>query len=65
MPKPYTTVAEFYPFYLAEHSNGVCRTLHFIGSCLVLTVLGTMFVTRNWWLALAIPFIGYGFAWVG
>jgi hypothetical protein len=65
MNKPFASFAEFYPFYLGEHSNGTCRTLHFIGSTLVLATLATMFFTRNWWLGALIPFIGYGFAWVG
>ena len=26
----YTSFAEFYPFYLGEHSNLVCRRLHFV-----------------------------------
>ena len=36
MEKQYKTFREFYPYYLAEHTNPVCRTLHFIGSWLVL-----------------------------
>ncbi|WP_300616706.1 DUF962 domain-containing protein [Dokdonella sp.] len=56
---------DFYPFYLAEHANRTCRRLHFIGSCLVLAVVGTAIVTRDArWLWLA-PLVGYGFAWVG
>ena len=31
-PNPSIPFAEFYPFYLGEHINGTCRTLHFIGS---------------------------------
>ncbi|HEY9027604.1 MAG TPA: Mpo1-like protein, partial [Burkholderiaceae bacterium] len=31
--------AEFYPFYLNEHSNATCRRLHFIGSTLALICL--------------------------
>ncbi len=56
---------DFYPFYLAEHANRTCRRLHFIGSCLVLAVVGTAIVARDArWLWLA-PLVGYGFAWVG
>ncbi len=29
--------AEFYPYYLQEHSNDVCRRLHYVGSLLVLS----------------------------
>lgn len=57
---------EFYPFYLSEHSDRTCRRLHFVGSCLVLGVLAAVAlgVLRPWWL-LAVPVVGYGFAWVG
>jgi hypothetical protein len=30
-PRSFQSFAECYPFYLAEHSNRVCRRLHFIG----------------------------------
>ena len=30
-PKSFKTFAEFYPFYLGEHSNRTCRRLHFLG----------------------------------
>ena len=56
---------EFYPYYLAEHSNRNCRRLHFVGSWLVLAVLAWAMVSRNPWWLLATPLIGYGFAWVG
>lgn len=57
--------AEFYPYYLQEHQNPQCRLLHFIGSWLVLTVIGTAIYTQMWALLWLMPIIGYGFAWVG
>jgi len=30
--------AEFYPYYLGEHANRICRRLHFIGSLGVLAL---------------------------
>jgi hypothetical protein len=36
--KPYATFQEFFPFYMAEHSNSVNRGLHFIGTSLVCLV---------------------------
>lgn len=56
---------EFYPFYLAEHSNPVCRGLHYIGSLLVIAVLAYSLVTAQYVYLWALPVIGYGFAWVG
>jgi hypothetical protein len=61
----YTSFAEFYPFYLSEHSNRICRRLHFIGSSLVIAVLLLALLSGQLrWLWLA-PVAGYGFAWVG
>lgn len=61
----YGRFADFYPFYLSEHSNRTCRRLHFVGSTLALLCLALALVTRNpWWLAAALV-SGYGFAWVG
>jgi hypothetical protein len=61
----FTNFSEFYPFYLAEHGNRVCRRLHFIGSSLVIAVVVLALSTGQLrWLWLA-PVAGYGFAWVG
>ena len=61
----FTSFKDFYPYYLAEHSNRTCRRLHVVGSALVILVLIYVFTTSNWWWLLSIPLIGYGFAWVG
>lgn len=57
--------AEFYPYYLQEHSNAVCRRLHYVGSLLVLAVLFHAVASQQWLWLLALPLVGYGFAWVG
>jgi len=64
-PETYRNFAEFYPFYLNEHRNRTCRRLHFIGSSLVLAVIVWVAVSGNLRWLLALPVIGYGFAWVG
>ncbi len=65
MEKTYKTFREFYPFYLSQHANPICRALHFIGSWLVLAILAIGIVSGNaWWFAV-MPVAGYGFAWVG
>jgi len=63
--KQYATFAEFYPYYLEEHSDPRCRALHYVGSTLVLVVLVWVLVTGTWAALLLLPIIGYGFAWVG
>ncbi len=61
----FNSFAEFYPFYLAEHSNSTCRRLHFVGTTLVLGVLAYTIASANWAFLLALPVAGYSFAWVG
>jgi hypothetical protein len=65
MKKEYRSFAEFYPFYLSEHRNPVCRRLHFSGSLLVVFVVLYVIITGHWLVLLAVPLVGYGFAWVG
>ncbi len=58
----YTNFAEFWPFYVREHSKPLTRWLHFIGtaSLFPLTVFA---VANNLTVLLLLPFAGYGFAW--
>jgi len=63
--KKFATFAEFYPVYLSEHSNRVCRELHFTGSTLALACLLALLLTENPWWLLAALLCGYGFAWIG
>jgi hypothetical protein len=59
----YTSFAEFYPFYLSEHSKRTTRQLHFLGSSLgLLCLLALLFTGDPWWLALGLV-CGYGLAW--
>jgi hypothetical protein len=65
MRQGFRSFSEFYPFYLQEHINRTSRALHFIGSTLVLLLVGWCAWSGQWrWLLLA-PVCGYGFAWVG
>ena len=64
-PRQFTSFAEFYPFYLTEHSDLTCRRLHFVGSTLVLLSLAAFFMTGAWVLLWTAPLWGYGFAWIG
>ena len=59
------TYKEFYPFYLKEHSNRMCRLLHVIGTSIVLTLLLTSIIHFNPYWLIFVPLTGYGFAWVG
>jgi hypothetical protein len=61
----FQSFSAFYPHYIHEHSNRTCRRIHVVGSALVLVALALAIVTRNPWWLLAMPLVGYGFAWVG
>jgi len=61
----YSSFREFYPFYLSEHRNASCRRLHFVGSTLVLILLGAMVWSGRWGWWWLLPVTGYGFAWIG
>ena len=65
MSKQYNNFSDFYPFYLSQHANKVCRRLHFVGSCLILLLITYVALFGGLALLWFIPVIGYGFAWVG
>ena len=70
-PTRYSSFAEFYPFYLSEHSNRTCRRLHFIGSTLgaawaISGLLGAVGIGRGSpKRVLSGLVVGYAFSWVG
>lgn len=57
--------ADFYPFYLGEHTHPVCRILHFTGTSLAALLLAAALLTNRWWLIGVALIQGYAFAWVG
>ncbi|MDX1458496.1 MAG: DUF962 domain-containing protein [Marinobacter sp.] len=63
--RTFSSFAEFYPFYLEEHSDPTCRRLHYLGSVLVLLVAAYALVSGKLAYLWLVPVIGYGFAWVG
>ena len=62
--KQYTSFADFWQFYLREHSRPGTRALHYIGTSLVVALAIVASVTANWWLLAAMPVAGYLFAWI-
>jgi hypothetical protein len=62
--RTYTTFAEFWPFYLREHSRPATRRLHYVGTALAIALAVVALAGRNWWLLTAIPVAGYFFAWI-
>ena len=58
------TFAEFWPFYVREHSHAWTRALHAVGTITATTLLVWLAATGRWpWLPVAfVP--GYAAAWV-
>ncbi|HEX8640278.1 MAG TPA: DUF962 domain-containing protein [Allosphingosinicella sp.] len=61
--RAYRTFAEFWPYYLREHSRPRTRALHYAGTSLVVLLAIAAAATGRWWLLAALPVAGYGFAW--
>ncbi len=65
MSDRFQSFADFYPFYLDEHSNRTCRRLHFVGTSLALAMIVSAAVLANAWFVLGALLVGYAFAWAG
>lgn len=61
--KQHRSFAEFWPFYLREHSRPQTRAFHYAGTSLVVLIAIAAAITRSWWLLVAMPVAGYAFAW--
>lgn len=64
-PQAFASFRDFYPYYLSEHANPVCRRLHYLGSTLALACLAMLLASGNTWWLLAGLVAGYGCAWIG
>jgi hypothetical protein len=59
----FKTFADFWPYYLGEHSKSVTRLLHCIGTLTAIAFLIFLVAIGKWWL-FPIAFVpGYAFAW--
>jgi hypothetical protein len=61
----FNSFAEFYPFYLGEHSHPVCRALHYFGSIAALSLLIYLLISAQYALLPLVLVAGYGPAWIG
>jgi hypothetical protein len=64
MTERYSSFAEFWPFYLREHSKPRTRTLHYIGTSLVVAIAIYAVLTGRLGLLALMPVAGYFFAWI-
>lgn len=61
----FNSFSEFYPFYLSQHTNRICKWLHLIGSISSLAGLVFVLFTAQWLYLPILLLIGYGSAWIG
>ena len=61
----FSSLDEFWPFYLAQHLNPTNRRLHFIGTTLGLALTAAAAFRQEPRLLLAALVSAYGCAWVG
>jgi hypothetical protein len=60
---PIATYAEFWPYYLREHSRSTTRSIHFFGTGMALSCLCAGLVTGALWFFPVALVAGYGPAW--
>lgn len=63
--KKFSSFAEFYRAYLAEHRTPGCRLMHVLGLVLAVSAVVTFGFTGKWWLLALAPVLGYGMSWIG
>ena len=63
--RPIHSYAEFWTYYLREHSSPRTRLAHYAGTSLALFAAILFAVTGHWTWLIAMPLFGYGCAWVG
>ena len=59
------TFAEFWPFYLREHSRSGTRALHLWGTTAALFLIVSALALRRPMFLVGALLCGYGFAWAG
>jgi hypothetical protein len=55
--------AQFWDFYVSEHSQPLTRTLHFAGTSLGLILLAYFIYSGRWYYFPLFFVVGYAFAW--
>ncbi|MDQ2856685.1 MAG: DUF962 domain-containing protein [Acidobacteriota bacterium] len=59
----FKSFAEFWPFYVKEHSRPATRALHAVGTVAAIACLIICIATRNWFLIPLTLIPGYAAAW--
>ncbi|PNS09737.1 DUF962 domain-containing protein [Solilutibacter silvestris] len=61
----YRSLREFYPFYLSQHQNCICRRLHFFGTSIAIALILYALASGRYWFLLLALVQGYAWAWIG
>lgn len=61
----FSSLQEFYPYYLSEHSLASTRLTHFIGTSLLFVIILFSVLKAQYSYLWFLPIAGYGFAWFG
>jgi hypothetical protein len=64
-PESFSSFDAFWPYYVGEHRDPLCRGLHYVGTTLAVGCVAAGVVTGNPLFFVAAPVLGYGPAWVG
>jgi hypothetical protein len=59
----FNSFADFWPYYLGEHSQPATRLLHCLGTLTAIAVLIALIALGKWWLFPLALIPGYAFAW--
>jgi hypothetical protein len=62
---PIHSYAVFFPHYLRQHANPLCRALHYVGTGGALLCVIGLVMTGDWRFVMAGLVASYGFAWIG
>jgi hypothetical protein len=65
MRRKFSSFAEFYPFYLSQHRDPICRNLHAAGMVLAVAALLLIALGGQWRELWLVPVLGYGLGWIG
>ena len=61
----FNSFADFWPYYLSEHSKSATRVLHCLGTLAAIGSAILVIATGKWWLFPLALVPGYGLAWIG
>jgi hypothetical protein len=63
--RAFSSFADFWPYYLSEHSKPATRVLHCVGTLAAIAFAIMLIAIGKWWLFPLALVPGYAFAWFG